>query len=147
MAPTGSFDLSRFLDAQAGTYASALSELRGGRKLSHWMWFIFPQLRGLGRSPMAERYGIIGLAEAQAYLADSVLGSRLEECTAAVLCHPHLSVHKIFGSPDDLKFHSSMTLFSLAAGGGSVFREALEAFFSGKMDNGTLRLLKLEPDA
>jgi uncharacterized protein (DUF1810 family) len=138
-----SFDLSRFVDAQFLTYPIALNELHSGRKRGHWMWFIFPQLRGLGRSSMAEHYGIAGLEEANAYLAHAVLGERLAEATAAVLRHSDLSAHAIFGSPDDLKFHSSMTLFGLAAGEGSIFGEALGAFFSGEQDDATLRLLKL----
>ena len=136
-----SIDLSRFIQAQSDTYAGALDELRAGRKRSHWMWFIFPQLRGLGRSSMAEHYGIENLAEARAYLAHPVLGNRLEEATTAVLAHADLSPNRIFGSPDDMKFHSSMTLFALAADEGSIFHQALAAFFSGKTDDATLRLL------
>jgi uncharacterized protein (DUF1810 family) len=136
-----SYDLSRFVTAQSFTYPVALSELHSGCKRTHWMWFVFPQLVGLGRSSMAERYGIVDMGEARAYLDHPVLGARLQEATAAVLAHRGMSARLIFGSPDDMKFHSSMTLFALASGEGSVFVEALEGFFSGKRDGATLRLL------
>ncbi|MBS9722218.1 DUF1810 domain-containing protein [Tianweitania sp. BSSL-BM11] len=136
-------DLSRFELAQSNAYESALAELRAGRKRSHWMWFVFPQLRGLGRSSMADFYGLAGLNEARAYLAHPLLGTRLKDATSAVLTHSDLSAHTIFGTPDDLKFHSSMTLFALAAADGEpIFNEALDAFFSGAQDEGTLRLLQ-----
>ena len=135
--------LSRFVSAQSFTYAVALSEVRAGRKHTHWMWFVFPQLVGLGGSLMANRYGIVDMGEARAFLDHPVLGARLEEITAAVLVHRGMSAHGIFGSPDDLKFHSSMTLFALVSGEGSVFLEALEVFFSGERDGATLRLLGL----
>ena len=129
-------DLTRFLDAheQGGTYAAALAELRSGHKRSHWMWFVFPQLRGLGRSAMAQRYGIGSLAEARAYLAHPVLGPRLVECTGLVNGLAGRSAHRIFGSPDDLKFHSSMTLFASADPDAPVFREALTKHFDGAFD-------------
>jgi len=136
------FDLVRFVDAQAGAYENALSELHNGRKRSHWMWFIFPQLRGLGHSPTAQRYGIGSLAEARAYLQHPLLGARLRECAEAVLGHATLSRSAIFGSPDDVKFCSSMTLFALAdASDGSPFRRALAGFCGGQADPKTLALL------
>src|SRR4051812_12574295 len=107
------FDLERFVTAQASAFATALDELKAGRKRSHWMWFIFPQLRGLGHSPMAQFYGISSLAEARAYLAHPRLGPRLILCTETVLAVEGRSVHAIFGSPDDMKFRSSMILFAL----------------------------------
>ena len=110
------FALNRFVTAQAPVFAAALDELKAGRKQSHWMWFVFPQLRGLGHSAMAEFYGISSLAEARAYLAHPLLGPRLILCTETVLALQGRSVHAIFGSPDDLKFCSSMTLFAIATG-------------------------------
>jgi uncharacterized protein (DUF1810 family) len=107
------------------------------------MWFIFPQLRGLGRSSMAERYGIADIGEARAYLDHPVLGDRLLEMTEAVLTHRDVSAYTIFGTPDDLKFHSSMTLFALVSEEGSVFRQALDCFFSGDPDKTTLSLLEV----
>jgi uncharacterized protein (DUF1810 family) len=139
------FDLERFVRAQEPVFAAALAELEAGRKRTHWMWFVFPQLRGLGRSSMAMLYGISGLDEADAYLAHPVLGSRLRACTRAVLAAGNRSVHDIFGSPDDLKFHSSMTLFALAAeDAANPFREALDRWWAGAMDAGTLTLLGRE---
>jgi uncharacterized protein (DUF1810 family) len=132
------FHLERFVEAQDGVYERVCEELRGGEKRSHWMWFIFPQIRGLGRSPMAERFAIGSLEEARAYLAHSVLGARLRECTALVNAIEGSSAGEIFGSPDDLKFHSSMTLFGRAEQGGGVFREALGKYFAGKLDAGTV---------
>ncbi len=119
----------------------ARRELGEGRKSSHWMWFVFPQLRGLGRSPTALRYGIGSLAEARAYLAHPVLGPRLAECAGLASRVEGRSVHDIFGSPDDLKFRSSMTLFALAQPGPSVFREALDKHFGGEPDPLTVELL------
>ena len=115
MPNTDSFDLERFVTAQAPVFATAPAELQAGEKRSHWMWFVFPQLRGLGHSAMAMRYGIGSLDEARAYLAHPLLGPRLIECTCAVLAIEGRPLHAIFGSPDDVKFCSSMTLFSLAA--------------------------------
>ena len=136
------FDLDRFLMAQAPTYDIALAELIGGRKLTHWMWFIFPQLRGLGRSSMAHRYGIGSVEEAHAYLVHPVLGARLRECVTAVLDGGETDLGVIFGSPDDMKFVSSMTLFSLAAGEDDVlFKDALSKFSGGDKDERTLTLL------
>lgn len=133
------FDLARFVEAQAGVHEHAVAELRAGRKRSHWMWFVFPQLRGLGHSAMAERYGIGGLDEARAYLAHPLLGARLLEC-AAVLegLDPRLSAHDVFGSPDDLKLRSSLTLFARAAGSGSVFERLLGKYFGGQVDELTI---------
>ncbi|WP_296106641.1 DUF1810 domain-containing protein [uncultured Agrobacterium sp.] len=136
-----SFDLERFVNAQQGTYDRALNELIAGRKQSHWMWFIFPQIRGLGRSETARFYAISGRPEAEAYLAHPVLGSRLEDCTRAMLSHADLSANDILGSPDDLKFHSSMTLFSEIAGQSPLFRGALELFYRGAQDRQTLGIL------
>ena len=136
------FRLERFVTAQAPVYTAALAELQAGRKRSHWMWFVFPQLRGLGHSALAYRYGIGSLDEARAYLAHPLLGPRLAECTLAVLATEGQSLHAIFGAPDDMKFRSSMTLFSLAADGGdSVFRQALDRFCDGRADERTLALL------
>lgn len=136
------YDLDRFLMAQAPAYDIALAELIGGRKLTHWMWFIFPQLQGLGRSSMAQRYGISSLDEARAYLAHPVLGQRLRECVIAVLDSGETSLHSIFGSPDDLKFCSSVTLFSVAAEGHEApFEAALKKFCRGVKDERTVALL------
>ena len=134
-------ELQRFRDAQDGVIDAALAELRRGRKQSHWMWFVFPQLAGLGRSGMAERYAIRSLDEAKAYLADPVLGQRLVDCAEAMLSHPAMSAHDILGSPDDLKFRSSMTLFALVSPPGSVFHRAIDRSYEGEMDTRTLDLL------
>jgi uncharacterized protein (DUF1810 family) len=137
------YNLTRFLDAQAPTYGTVEEELRVGRKRSHWMWFIFPQLAGLGFSPTARFYGISGLPEAAAYLAHPVLGERLLACTDAVLAIQDGSLQAIFGSPDDLKFRSSMTLFGEAAEKPDTpFREALARFCGGEPDPRTLVLLR-----
>ncbi len=134
------FNLTRFLAAQATIYSAVLAELRSGRKRTHWMWFIFPQLRGLGRSAMAERYGIASRAEAAAYLAHEILGARLRECTRLVLAIENADATTIFGSPDDLKFRSSMTLFDVVAPH-DVFAAALAKFYAGSRDSATLDLL------
>ncbi len=136
------FDLDRFVMAQAATYDVALAELLGGHKVTHWMWFVFPQLRGLGNSSMAHRYGIASLEEARAYLDHAVLGARLRESVAAVLHAGDSSLHAIFGSPDDMKFHSSMTLFAHASEGREpLFEQALDHFCAGERDQRTLALL------
>ena len=136
------FDLQRFVDAQARAYDAALAELSDGRKRTHWMWFVFPQLAGLGHSPTAQLYGIASIDEARAYLAHPVLGPRLVACVQAVLAAEAPSLHAIFGSPDDLKFCSSMTLFAQAQGaGGGVFRQALDRWCGGREDPRTLALL------
>ena len=133
--------LDRFVAAQAPVYASALQELREGRKRSHWMWFVFPQLRGLGASAMAWRYGIGSAEEAAAYLAHPLLGPRLLECTEAVNGHRGLTAEAIFGPVDAMKLRSSMTLFD-RAGGGPAFRRCLDLYFEGVPDARTIGLLE-----
>lgn len=134
-------DLSRFVAAQREVYPRALAELSAGAKRSHWMWFIFPQIAGLGRSHMAQLYAISDLDEARAYLAHPVLGARLRECVAAVLTYAETrTAEAIFGGIDSIKLRSSMTLFE-AAGGGDAFAEVLDAFFAGVRDPETLHLL------
>lgn len=135
------FRLQRFVDAQQPLYERALAELRAGHKRSHWIWFIFPQVSGLGRSDMAQRYALSGLEEAQAYMTHPLLGPRLLECTQAVLHHLGTSPRAMLGSPDDMKLRSSMTLFNLAAPQHDAFRLVLEGFFDGKADDYTLKLL------
>ncbi|HLJ38298.1 MAG TPA: DUF1810 domain-containing protein [Steroidobacteraceae bacterium] len=135
------FDLGRFLEAQAGCYPRVLAELAAGEKLSHWMWFIFPQLQGLGSSPMARRYALSGLAEARAYLGHPTLGARLRECTGVLLALGGRTAHEIFGSPDDLKLRSCLTLFACASPEERLFGEALAKYFGGESDPLTLRLL------
>ena len=138
-------DLTRFLEAQAsGVYERALGELQNGCKESHWMWFIFPQIRGLGHSPMAQRFAIADFAEAKAYLQHPVLGARLKECCAALLVVEEKSASEIMGYPDDLKLRSSMTLFSLGEGTkDSIFTRVLTRFFEGESDAATLERLAL----
>jgi uncharacterized protein (DUF1810 family) len=135
--------LDRFVEAQdAGrTYEAALGELRRGRKTSHWMWFVFPQLAGLGRSSMAQAYALDSLDEARAYLAHPVLGPRLRECVAALLEHPDRSAEQVLGGIDALKLRSSMTLFARAAPGEPVFQQVLDAFYGGEPDARTDELL------
>jgi uncharacterized protein (DUF1810 family) len=135
------FNLDRFLAAQAPVYAQVLDELRAGHKTSHWMWFVLPQLKGLGRSEMAQYYGLDGLAEATAYLQHPVLGERLRECTASVNALTGVTADQVFGMPDTLKFRSCMTLFDLVAGTGSEFSRALEQYFGGERDERTLSLV------
>lgn len=133
--------LQRFIDAQDATFGTALAELTNGAKRSHWMWFIFPQIAGLGRSGTAQFYAIADLGEAKAYLAHPVLGARLAQCTDAVLAWAgKRSARAVFGTVDTLKFASSMTLFE-AAGGGRRFARALDSFFDGRRDPLTLDLL------
>jgi uncharacterized protein (DUF1810 family) len=134
------FDLQRFVDAQDGVHERALREIQAGRKRSHWMWFVFPQYAGLGSSATSQRYAIRSLEEARAYLAHPVLGARLLACTRAVNALAQRDAHAIFGAPDDLKFHSSMTLFDNACEPGSPFAAALERCFGGVRDPHTLRL-------
>jgi uncharacterized protein (DUF1810 family) len=138
------FDLARFVRAQEGTYEHAVRELRSGRKRSHWMWFVFPQVAGLGYSPKAQRYGIRSLAEARAFLEHPILGPRLVESTRIVNGLQGPSAHQIFGYPDELKFGSSMTLFELVADAGSEFSTALDRYYRGRRDAMTLRLLELD---
>lgn len=137
------FDLERFTDAQdAGyAYARALAELRAGCKRTHWMWFVFPQLAGLGESAMAQRYAISGPEEARAYLAHPVLGARLVSCVTTVNALEGRTAHEIFGSPDDLKFRSCVTLFGRVSDDPDVFRVALGRYYGGAEDPATLRLL------
>ena len=135
-------DLQRFLDAQKDTHDAALAELRAGKKRSHWMWFVFPQLRGLGSSHNATFYGIDDRDEAIRYLAHDVLGPRLLACCDAVLHHRDQSAHTILGSPDDLKLRSSMTLFEAIAADEPRFGEVLERFFKGARDSKTLAMLE-----
>ncbi len=133
------YNLRRFEAAQEEVYARVCEELRAGEKRSHWMWFIFPQIRGLGRSPMAERFAIGSLDEARSYLGHPVLGGRLRECTSIVNGVEGKSASEIFGFPDDLKFCSSMTLFAKAGDEkDSAFEEALRKYFGGEMDRATL---------
>lgn len=135
------FHLQRFVDAQNSTYTQARAELAVGEKRSHWMWFIFPQIQGLGFSSMAQRYAITDLAEAKAYLAHPVLGPRLRECTALVNAVQGRTLDQIFGYPDDLKFHSSVTLFAQVDSiADSVFQRALQKYFKGMRDRNTLNL-------
>lgn len=141
MAQGDPYDLARFVAAQQGTYPQALRELQAGRKQTHWMWFVFPQIAGLGRSSTAQRYAISGLDEAQAYLRHPELGERLRTCTAAVLTVPRRSAYEIFGPPDDVKFRSSMTLFRRADPAIPEFAQALTVFFDGKEDPSTLEQL------
>ena len=135
------FGLSRFVEAQEINYAQALSELRSGRKRSHWMWYVFPQLAGLGNSSMAARYAIKSEDEARAYLAHPVLGPRLIECAETVLAIENRSAHDIFGSPDDLKLRSCATLFARVLPAGSVFEQVLDKYYSSAGDPKTLELL------
>jgi uncharacterized protein (DUF1810 family) len=137
---TDPFNLQRFLDAQTPVYSVVLGELRAGRKQSHWMWFIFPQLAGLGHSAMTQRFAISSREEAVAYLGHSVLGSRLREYTALVNAVDGRTILEILGSPDDLKFHSSMTLFG-AISSDPDFTAAIAKFYGGKPDQRTLDLL------
>jgi uncharacterized protein (DUF1810 family) len=132
------YNLKRFEDAQAPVYARVCEELRNGAKTSHWMWFIFPQIRGLGTSPMARRFAIGSLDEARAYLTHVVLGERLRECTELVNAVEGKTASEIFGFPDDLKFHSSMTLFAKAANNEQRFQRAIDKYFASEMDSGTL---------
>ena len=135
------YDLARFVAAQEPVYAQATAELAASRKRSHWMWFVFPQLEGLGASAMAQRYAIHSLAEAAAYLEHPLLGARLKECVGLVNKVEGRSAHEIFGSPDDLKFHSSMTLFAAAAPQEPLFGEALDKYFAGRRDPLTVNSL------
>ena len=135
------FDLARFVDAQAGTYARALAEIRRGRKTSHWMWFVFPQIAGLGFSEMSQRYAIRSIAEAQAYLAHPVLGARYRECVAALQDLTGTTAKAVFGGVDATKLRSSLTLFAAAAPDERLFAAALERWFGGEPDPRTLERL------
>jgi uncharacterized protein (DUF1810 family) len=134
--------LAEFVAAQDEVYDRVRRELAAGRKESHWIWFIFPQMAGLGVSPMSRKFAIASEAEARSYLQHAVLGPRLRECTALLLACPDADIRSILGSPDDLKFRSSMTLFAAVAPGEAVFRAALERFYGGEGDAATLRLLE-----
>ena len=138
---TVTFDLQRFVQAQDPVMAQVEEELRRGRKQTHWMWFVFPQIAGLGHSPTARHYAIASRAEAAAYLAHPVLGPRLARCTELVTAVAGRTAHQLFGSPDDLKFHSSMTLFALVQPGSAVFQRALDQYFDGQPDQGTVQRL------
>lgn len=135
------YNLQRFIDAQKDTYAVALSEIKKGRKQSHWMWYIFPQVRGLGFSATSKLYGIKDIYEAEAYLQHPLLGSRLVEISKELQQLKINNAHTIFGSPDDMKLHSSMTLFSSLHNADPIFSLVLEKFFKGKKDEKTLGLL------
>ncbi len=135
------YDLTRFVEAHEHVYVTALAEIRSGRKRSHWMWYIFPQLAGMGLSSTSRRYSITNLEEAAAYLRHPVLGPRLMESAQAVLDASARSALEIFGSPDDLKLRSSATLFAHVSPPGSVFERLLEQYFGGEPDDKTLRLL------
>ena len=141
-SPADPFDLDRFVQAQAPVYETVLTELQSGRKRTHWMWFIFPQIAGLGRSPMAQRYAIKSLNEAKAFLEHPVLGSRLTECAQTVLDLENRSVSAIFGYPDDLKYHSCTTLFAQVTAPDSVFNLTLKKYFMNQQDTQTLKRLK-----
>jgi uncharacterized protein (DUF1810 family) len=136
------FNLQRFVEAQRRCYGQVCSELKAGFKTSHWMWFIFPQWKGLGQSPIANLYAITSRREAEVYLAHPVLGPRLIECTQLVNDVVGRTVEQIFGDPDNLKFRSSMTLFNNVAAENAVFRRALAQYFDGKPDQRTIELLK-----
>ena len=136
--PSDPYNLTRFVQAQENAYATALRELQNGHKRSHWMWFIFPQIQGLGFSPTAQYYAVKDIEEARAYLAHPLLGPRLTECTATVNALEGKSLGQILGHVDHLKFRSSMTIFELAAGANSEFSKALDKYCSGERDRATL---------
>lgn len=138
---TDPFELQRFVEAQDRVYVAVLDELGRGSKRTHWMWFVFPQIAGLGHSPMAQRYAISGLDEARAYLAHPLLGPRLRQCTELVNSVSGKSAHDIFASPDDMKFRSSMTLFAEVDEAGRLFEQALGNYFEGERDRRTLDIL------
>ena len=137
-------DLQIFVQAQEDIYEQALAELKNGSKESHWMWFVFPQIAGLGNSEMARKYAIPNLADAKAYLSHDLLGSRLRECTEAVLAVEGRTAHEILGSPDDVKLKSCMTLFEVADGPDSVFSSILEKYFEGQRDERSLTILNAQ---
>ena len=146
MSDQDPYDLQRFVDAQEHVYERALSEIKSGRKRSHWMWFIFPQIDGLGASSMSKRYAIRSVAEAKAYLAHPLLGPRLLESAEAVLAVETTSALELFGSPDDMKLRSCATLFASVSSEESVFRQLINKYFDGKPDDSTLQLIaKKEP--
>jgi uncharacterized protein (DUF1810 family) len=134
-------DLTRFVDAQRDVYEQALSEIRSGRKRTHWMWFVFPQIAGLGSSAASQHFAIRDRTEAQAYLDDPILGARLLECAQALMDLDAGSASDVFGYPDDIKLRSSMTLFSELAGPASVFAQVIDTYFNGQSDERTVKLL------
>jgi uncharacterized protein (DUF1810 family) len=136
------FNLSRFLEVQAADYEQALSEIKAGRKRSHWMWYIFPQIDGLAFSSMSRQYSIKSIEEAQAYVNHPILGTRLLDCAKAVVDIEGRSIEEILGSPDDLKLRSCATLFAFVSASGSVFDQILEKYYGGVRDDRTLQLLK-----
>lgn len=140
-----SSDLQRFLTAQETSYAAALEEIKSGRKRSHWMWYVFPQLQGLGRSATAQYYALQSGAEAAAYLGHPVLGNRLLAICQALLVLPGHDPYRLLGSPDDVKLHSSLTLFAALPGAPPVFQQALDKYYAGRPDPNTLRLLREHP--
>jgi uncharacterized protein (DUF1810 family) len=142
MRPDDVFNLRRFVEAQERDYASVLAELRAGRKRSHWIWYIFPQIHGLGVSAMSQKYAISGPDEARAYFEHSVLGPRVRECTQIVLNLEGRTAEQIFPYPDDLKFRSCMTLFERCAADPAIFRAALLKYFGGTPDQATLDILQ-----
>jgi uncharacterized protein (DUF1810 family) len=135
------YDLQRFIDAQNPIFEQVCAELRAGQKQGHWMWFIFPQIRGLGHSQMAIKFALSSLDEAEAYLQHQVLGPRLRECTRLVVVVEERSINQIFGYPDDLKFRSSMTLFASSTSENQIFKDALQKYFSGELDRLTIERL------
>jgi uncharacterized protein (DUF1810 family) len=145
-APNDPYNLQRFVAAQDPVYRKVVEELRRGEKASHWMWFVFPQLRGLGSSPMARQFAIQSLEEAAAYLAHAPLGARLRECTQLVLDIENSNIERIFGFPDHLKFRSCMTLFKRAGRGSALFRDALAKYFDGEEDPLTVSILGEAPE-
>jgi uncharacterized protein (DUF1810 family) len=140
-------NLQRFLAAQAEDYERALRELQRGQKESHWIWYIFPQVAGLGHSSMAQQYAVRSRDEAVAFLKHEVLGTRLQQCCEALLRHQGKKVHDIMGYPDDLKLRSSMTLFAMISARGSVFHKVLNAFYAGEMDEKTFEFLRDSPSS
>ena len=135
------FNLSRFVGAQRPVFSQVMDELRAGRKTRHWMWFIFPQLRGLGHSATAQHFALSGGDEARAYLQHDLLGPRLEECVGTLLSHHGMSARQILGSPDDIKLRSCLTLFVAVRAQSTVYQQALDHYYSGQPDDKTLRLL------
>jgi uncharacterized protein (DUF1810 family) len=144
--PEDPFDLQRFVLAQQDVYSQALAEVASGRKQTHWMWFVFPQVAGLGFSPMARRYAIANLDEARAYLAHPLLGSRLLACADAALAVDGRTAHDVFGSPDDRKLRSCATLFAHVSPPGSAFHRLLEKYFDGIPDSETMRVIAAESE-
>jgi uncharacterized protein (DUF1810 family) len=140
-------DLDRFVRAQERDYERALSEIRAGRKRTHWMWYVFPQVDGLGSSPMSRQYAITSVAEAEAYLRHPILGPRLVACAEAAMGVEGRSAREVFGAPDDFKLRSCATLFAQVSPAGSVFHRLLDRYFDGRGDEKTLRLLGVSPDS